>query len=63
MLTYRLYFLGVDGHFVGAEPFECAGDEEAIERARAEADGRASELWQQARKVMDLPDERQSRSG
>ena len=52
MLTYKLYFLSADGHIVGAEPFECANDEEAMEQARADADGRASELWQQARKVI-----------
>ena len=51
MLTYRLYFLGADGHFVGAEPFECGGDKEAIELARAETGDRSSELWQEARMV------------
>jgi hypothetical protein len=54
MRTYRLYFHGVDGHFVDVVPYESAGDEEAICFAREQADDRPMELWQQARKVTDF---------
>ena len=55
MQTYRLYFLGANGHFAHAIAFECDSDEEAIETVKAHVDGRPMELWQQARKVMDFP--------
>jgi hypothetical protein len=54
MLSYRLYFIGEDGHVAGVEPFECETDEAAIELASAKMDGRPSELWRRDRKVMDF---------
>ena len=51
MLSYRLYFLGREGHITGVVELECACDEQALEAVEAHADGRAMELWQQARKV------------
>ena len=60
MHTYRLYFHGADGHIVQAEPFECADDRQAVAFALRKADHRPMELWQQARRVMVFPKERQS---
>jgi hypothetical protein len=51
MLSYRLYFLGREGRFTRAVGFECSCDEEALRAVEDHADGRAMELWQQARKV------------
>jgi hypothetical protein len=34
MGEYRAYIIGVDGHFIGFEPLECANDAEAIEQPR-----------------------------
>jgi hypothetical protein len=51
MLSYRLYFLGPEGHIVRAVEFECASDEDALNAVEQHADGRSMELWQQARKV------------
>ena len=31
---YRVYVVGDDGHFIDVEPLVCAGDTEAIERAK-----------------------------
>ena len=63
MQSYRLFFRGMDGHFVGAEPFECHDDQEAIDMARDKVDGRPAELWRQAHMVMDFPATRQTRTG
>lgn len=34
MAQYRCYFLGDDDQLMGAETIQCAGDEEAMARAR-----------------------------
>ena len=51
MLSYRLYFLGRDGRIAHAVQLECCSDEQALAAVGTHADGRAMELWQQARKV------------
>ena len=63
MQSYRLFFRGIDGHFVGAEPFECGDDQQAIGIAQEKADGRPAELWQQARMVRDFPAQSRTRAG
>jgi len=51
MPEYRLYFIGPSGRFAGVQELDCPDDEAAIETARRYVDGRAMELWEQARKV------------
>ena len=63
MQSYRLFFRGIDGHFVGAEPFECDDDQQAIAIAREKANGRPAELWQGSRMVMDFPARSRTRAG
>lgn len=60
MHAYRLYFEGVDGHFVHVVPYECVDDEAAIRFARERTDYRPMELWQQTRKVMNFPGQRRT---
>jgi hypothetical protein len=49
MPQYRLYTVGSDGHFVGAENMECSDDQEAIQHAQNRVDGHDIELWEQGR--------------
>ena len=35
MAEYRVFPVGVDGHFIGFEPLVCESDEKAIERSQA----------------------------
>jgi hypothetical protein len=51
MPEYRVYTVGLDGHYTGSHELECADDAEAMERAQQLVDGRDVELWQRARKV------------
>lgn len=51
VLTYRLYFLGREGRITRAVELECSSDEDAMRAVEEHVDGRAMELWQQARKV------------
>ena len=45
MTGYRLFQVGLDGHFAGFEPLVCADDTEATEKARRLVDGHDIELW------------------
>jgi hypothetical protein len=45
MPEYRVYSLGLDGHFLKSDGFECADDNSAIKRAQQLLDGRDAELW------------------
>jgi hypothetical protein len=45
MYPYRIYFVGSDGLFSGAQFLECADDQEAIQKARQLVDGHDVELW------------------
>jgi hypothetical protein len=51
---YRAYTVGLDGHFNGFEPIVCAGDAEAIEKARRLVDGHDVELWSGDRLIIRL---------
>jgi hypothetical protein len=55
MDTYRLYFIGADGHFAKAVEFDAAADEMAIEGVVTYVDGRDMELWQRDRKIRAFP--------
>jgi hypothetical protein len=52
MPEYRVYIIGVDGHFYNSVPLECTDDSEAIERAKQLVDGHDVELWQRDRKIV-----------
>jgi hypothetical protein len=54
MEEYRAYFVGRDGHFNGFEPFVCADDEAAIEKAKRLINKHGIEIWCGARLVMCL---------
>src|SRR5690242_8819863 len=45
---YRLFFIGGDGHIVGAEPFEAPNDQAAIAYAAEAEHPYALELWRRA---------------
>ena len=51
MPEYRVYIVGLHGHFVDAVLLECADDSEAMEQAKQLVDGHDVELWQRARKI------------
>jgi len=51
MPDYRVYEVGLDGHFYDAVPLICADDAEAIEQAQRLAVGHDVELWQLDRKI------------
>ena len=51
MAEYRVYIIGVDGHFFNAVPLECSDDADAKERAKQLVDGHDVELWQRDRKI------------
>jgi hypothetical protein len=52
MPDYRLYFLGLDGHFRKAEPIIAANDIDAMAAAREFTDGSELELWEGNRKII-----------
>lgn len=54
MNEYRAYFVGLDGHFNGYEPFVCADDEAAIVQAKRLNNKHGIELWSGARFVTRL---------
>jgi hypothetical protein len=45
MAEYRVYSVGLDGHFIRFDAVVCANDEEAIEKAKRYVDGHDIELW------------------
>jgi hypothetical protein len=51
MTGYRVYVIGIDGHFLRAIELVCPDDESAKEYARQLIDGHDLELWQGDRKV------------
>lgn len=55
MTSYRLYFLDDQDHIADATEIEVAGDREALDRAEAQADGRAMELWRLDRVIRKFP--------
>jgi hypothetical protein len=46
MSGYRVYVIGLDGHFINAIHLDCADDKAAIESAKQFIDGYDIELWQ-----------------
>lgn len=55
MLLYRMYWMGADGHYTGAEDIECASDQEAITKAWKQiGDAPAMEVWLGTRRVAQL---------
>jgi hypothetical protein len=50
---YRIYTVGIDGHFIGFEPF-VGDDDEAIAKAKRLVDGHDVELWRGERLVVRL---------
>ncbi|WP_146688113.1 hypothetical protein [Bradyrhizobium canariense] len=54
MAEYRVYTVGIDGHFVGYEPLVCLDDREAIAKAERLVDGHDIELWSGDRLVIQL---------
>jgi hypothetical protein len=61
MASYRVYLVDADGHFSDVIALDCANDAEAIEAAKAVANGQSAELWQLARKVAVFPDSNMTR--
>jgi hypothetical protein len=51
MSDYRVYVIGIDGHFVRAIQLDCADDNAAIESAKQFIDGHDIELWQRDRQI------------
>jgi hypothetical protein len=51
---YRVYQVGLDGHFINFHAFACKDDVEAIARARWLIDGNDVELWSGERFVIKL---------
>ena len=45
MPTYRTYIIGRADHFWGAD-FECADDQEAVEKVKQTMDRRDTEVWE-----------------
>ena len=50
-LVYRAYFIGSDGHFIGAKIIPCDDDDSAITAAQQLVNGEAVELWHGSRKI------------
>jgi len=51
MKAYRLYFIGLDGHFAKVEVIEAADDAAAIVAAAQLIGGSGAELWELDRRV------------
>ena len=51
VFSYRLYFVGRDGHFDKAVPLEQPDDDAAVAAAFQLSEGRPMELWRGARPV------------
>jgi hypothetical protein len=55
MPEYRLYLKAADGRILGpAIIIECDNDQEAFDRASRTANGKALELWQGSRPILQL---------
>ena len=55
MQPYRLYFLGQGDHIAAVREQMCETDDEAMDWATTQADGRPMELWCLARRVKSFP--------
>jgi len=54
MADYRVYVIGLDGHFYRSVLLDCIDDAEAVKQAKNQLDGHDIELWQVDRKVAML---------
>jgi hypothetical protein len=54
MTDYRVYVIGLDGHFVKAVELDRANDSAAIETAEQFIDGHDLEVWQGDRFIVRL---------
>jgi hypothetical protein len=53
-MEYRVYTVGVDGHFIGFEPLICRDDGEAVAKAQGMVDGHDIEIWSGDRFVLRM---------
>jgi hypothetical protein len=58
MAEYRIYKVGLDGHFIGFEPLVCDDDEQAIEKAKQILDRHDFQIWSGPRFVGSVKQER-----
>jgi hypothetical protein len=54
MPEYRIYTIGIDGHFIGREALVCDSDDAAAEEARRELNVPTVEVWCGTRMVIRL---------
>ena len=54
MAEYRIYTVGIDGHFISFEPFVGDDDEQAVEKAKQILDGHDLQIWSGPRYVRSL---------
>ena len=54
MPAYRIYFIGLDGHFTRVETLDCPDDASALDHAARLASGHEVEVWQQERQIATL---------
>jgi hypothetical protein len=54
MAEYRVYTVGIDGHFISFSTLVCADDVEAIKKVERLVDGHDVELWSGERFVAKL---------
>ena len=55
-MYYRLYYLDLDGHhIIDVRDFRASGDVAAIMEAGVPLSGESRELWNQSRRVLELP--------
>jgi hypothetical protein len=54
MAAYRIYFIGLDGHFTRVETLDCPDDSSALGHAARLAGGYEVEVWQQERQIATL---------
>ena len=58
MPEYRIFTVGLDGHFIGCEAVVCDDDEQAIETAKRMLGDRDLKVWSGARFVAAFKRER-----
>jgi hypothetical protein len=58
MAEYRIYKVGLDGHFIGFDPLVCDNDEQAIEKAKRILGGYDLQIWSGPRFVRSMKRER-----
>ena len=55
MYYYRLYYLDSGAHIVDVRDFRANGDSLAVVKAGIPISGETRELWNQGRRVLELP--------